>query len=306
MTKKLKQPFCLLRIDDLTVVQIKKIIEAAYAQLKKGKLKKNPKAKGIPVGLIFAEPSTRTRVSFERAAKDLGFDTYLLESQSSSLSKGEDLADTIFNLQSLGVNHFVVRTSSTSELLSLRNQGVGVLNAGDGVGEHPSQALLDLLCLFAWQRGSWKALLTKKLLIVGNLSHSRVANSWQMLSRKLGLKLSFVSPKEWAPQDKKEWSADVSKALASADVVMALRVQKERLGGAGQVDLNDYVSRYQIRAQHLNGRPLMHPGPVNWGVELNEELRAYKNSLILDQVRCGYFLRATLLNELIATNPKRS
>ncbi|HVJ65533.1 MAG TPA: aspartate carbamoyltransferase [Bdellovibrionota bacterium] len=290
----------LLKIDDLSKAQVKTLIESAYLKLKKGRITPS-KSKALPVGLIFAESSTRTRVSFERAARSLGMEPYLLESFSSSLSKGEDLSDTVLNLQALGINAFVVRTTSTEELLALRALGVSVLNAGDGVGEHPSQALLDLLCLYAKFGASWPKLLKQKLCIVGNLSHSRVVNSWIALGKLLGLSIELVSPKAWRPSllEDFRWSEDLEQGLEEATVVMALRVQRERLGTGSTADLHDYVSSYQITPKLLAGRPLMHPGPINWGVELAPELREYANSLILDQVRCGYYLRATLLEHFI-------
>jgi aspartate carbamoyltransferase catalytic subunit len=294
----------LLRIEDLSSAQIKKIIESAHRRLKAKKILPL-KGKTKSVGLVFAEPSTRTRVSFERAARSLGMESYLLEPSSSSLSKGEDLRDTILNLQALGVQSFVVRSGNSEEMLALRDLEVSVLNAGDGVGEHPTQALLDLLCLFEKFGASWAKLQKQKICIVGNLSHSRVVNSWVSLGKLLKIPLSFVSPKGWEPRECSYWSDSLSEGLSGATVVMALRVQKERLGSSAQesslVSLDQYVARYQISEALLSGRPLMHPGPVNWGLELDSSLRTYKNSLILDQVRCGLYLRATLLNDFIAS-----
>lgn len=307
MAKKSNQTNQLLRISDLSAKELKSLLDKAYRSFKAKKIVRRRGAP-LPVGLVFAESSTRTRVSFERAARSLGMEPYLLESSSSSLAKGEDLTDTVLNLKALGIENFVVRTASTEQLLALRKLSVGVLNGGDGVGEHPSQALLDLLCLLKHCKGSWKRLLALKLTIVGNLSHSRVANSWIALAQTLGLQLCLVSPKGWAPAQKTPyWTDDLKKGLAGADVVMALRVQNERLseGGSG-VNLEDYIKRYQVDQRLLAGRPLMHPGPINWGVELAETLRDYENSLILDQVRCGLYLRATLLNELIASRQKQS
>lgn len=291
----MKKPTQLLRIEDLDNSRIKKIIETAYKKLRAEKISLR-KGKSKPVALIFAEASTRTRVSFQRAARMSALDTYLIESSSSSIAKGEDLKDTVLNLQAMGIENFVVRTSSTEELLALRDLNVGVINAGDGVGEHPSQALLDLLCLYSKSKASWGGVQNKTICIVGNLSHSRVVNSWIALAKALGIKLRLVSPPAWAPQDKTLWTSDLSEGLAGADVVMALRVQKERL-----VDVSLDPAAYQITESLLKGRPLMHPGPINWGVELAPSLRSYENSWILDQVRCGLYLRATLLNEFIAT-----
>ncbi len=292
----------LLRIDDLSASQVKKIIESAHKDLKRKKVSTmKAKSKGKSLALVFAESSTRTRVSFERAARSVGLQPYLLEEGSSSISKGEDLTDTLLTLNALGIDSFVVRTASTEELLALRKLNFSILNAGDGVGEHPSQALLDLLCLFNHFGASWAKLAKKRICIVGNLSHSRVVNSWISLGKLLKFDLRLVSPKGWEPADRTNWSDDLKQGLDGCDVVMALRVQKERLSSGSSVSLEQYVRQYQITSKLLAGRPLMHPGPVNWGVELETPLREYGNSLILDQVRCGYYLRATLLNDFVAS-----
>jgi aspartate carbamoyltransferase catalytic subunit len=254
------------------------------------------------LGLIFMEPSTRTRVSFELAAKRLGYSTLLLGKNDTSLSKDETLWDTLENLSALGCKGFVVRASQGVDLEGLCSYSKGaIINAGDGVREHPSQALLDLATLWDKAAGrSWEKLQQQKWVIVGDLKHSRVAGSWFRLAKLLDIKLSWVSPAEWKPafadSEAVDWSSNLKPALEGVTGVMALRVQRERLDAEWGADsLSDYVSKYQVTAELLGNRFLMHPGPVNWGIEVSASLRSHSRSLILDQVERGLYLRTSLL-----------
>ena len=259
-----------------------------------------------PVGLIFFEPSTRTRVSFERAAQELGRDTILLVTKGSSFEKGETLEDALENLRALKVNCFVIRTSETDGLEKLRGlKDVSLINAGDGVGEHPSQALLDL-CTLARRHGGGRleGLRGFKLGILGNLSHSRVARSWSELSPRVGIDLTLISPEEWKPKDwlaldgsgPVKWTS--KKSLGNVDALMALRVQNERFN-EGEGRSRDFVAEYGVKLSDLKAsQTLLHPGPVNWGVELVNEWRTDPRSLILEQVRMGLALRAVILDSL--------
>jgi aspartate carbamoyltransferase catalytic subunit len=256
-----------------------------------------------PVALVFKEPSTRTRVSFELAAHRLGWPLVFFQQKESSLSKGETLEDTVRNLHALGVGTFVIRTSETGGLEACRRLELGpVVNAGDGVGEHPTQALLDLATLLdsvGWDQGR----LTKlKVGILGDIRRSRVAHSWAILSRKLGMKLVLISPPEWKPGWARdlEWVSEKA-ALRDLDVLMVLRVQKERMGEGPeeQAVTEAFVREYQVKPADLTpSQKLMHPGPVNWGVELSPEFLSDSRSLILKQVKTGLFVRATVLDWL--------
>jgi aspartate carbamoyltransferase catalytic subunit len=240
------------------------------------------------------------------AAYRIGRHTLYLGSQESSLSKGETLADTFDNLHALGCSGFVVRASSQVDLLSLRDyQKAPILNAGDGMREHPSQALLDLATI--WDRAagrSWESLRGQKWVIVGDLKHSRVASSWAVLGEMMGLQLSFVSPADWKPDFLKKgqnWTSNMAEALDGATGVMALRVQKERLGGGEtwtDAAMKQYVSGFQLTQCLVSQKDLfvLHPGPVNWGVELALDIKTYEKSLILSQVERGLHMRASLLN----------
>ncbi len=255
------------------------------------------------VGLIFLEPSTRTRVSFERAGQNNGHHTILMDSKGTSVEKGESLADTLRTVAAYGVGIFVIRTPFTGSLNSLTHLGLGpVLNAGDGVGEHPTQALLDLVTLVkTFGGGKLEKVKGLRLGIMGDLKRSRVARSWSLLGPRVGIELSFVSPNDWKPTDwtqKYEWSAD-KRELQSVDVVMALRVQKERMVTLDPEESKKFALDFQIHSADLKEKQrLMHPGPVNWGVEIHEDWISDPRSLIGEQLRSGMLLRSTLLENL--------
>jgi len=255
------------------------------------------------VALVFKEPSTRTRVSFELAAQRLGWPFVFFQQKESSLSKGETLEDTVRNLHALGVGTFVIRTSETGGLEACRKLNLGpVVNAGDGVGEHPTQALLDLATLLDSVGWDQSKVCKLKVGILGDLRRSRVAHSWALLSEKLGMKLVLMSPQEWKPSwaGNIEWASDKA-AIRDLDVLMVLRVQKER-GGESTAEnavAESFVRDFQVRPIDLSPvQKLMHPGPVNWGVELSPEFLDDPRSLILKQVKNGLFVRATLLDWL--------
>jgi aspartate carbamoyltransferase catalytic subunit len=288
----------LLSVDDLSDSEISQLCTKA--------LKEPPRAERIDprkpaVGLIFMEPSTRTRTSFERAAQRLGRPTIHLTAEDSSLTKGETVQDTLANLASLNVSSCVIRFSHDFAAADLRHHRlVSVINAGDGTREHPTQALLDLCTLqkvFGAER-----LKGLKLAIVGDLRHSRVAASWARLAPRMGIDLTLVAPAEWAPTSwgaKIPLSSEGRSALKSQDVVMALRVQKERMASVDMSVVDRYIRDFRIHASDLGPQQkLMHPGPVNWGVELSLETQEDPRTLILEQVRCGLDLRAALLDFL--------
>lgn len=254
------------------------------------------------VGLLFTEPSTRTRVSFERAAQRLGRPTILVDAKSSSLEKGETLVDTILNLQALDVRTFVIRTSETGSLEALRSvPGVSVVNAGDGVGEHPTQALLDFATLLHARGGDPRRLRGLRLGILGDLKRSRVARSWNRLAQRFGIELVLVSPADWQPDwlGRHVWTDDKRSALSTVDVLMVLRIQKERMYSDDKAASSDFVRRFHVQPSDLAPHQLlMHPGPVNWGIELSEGFKTDPRSLILKQVEAGLTVRAAVLERL--------
>jgi aspartate carbamoyltransferase catalytic subunit len=262
------------------------------------------------VALLFYESSTRTRTSFELAAKGLGADTTLVSNLSSSIEKGETLKDTGLTLRALGAEAIILRhPSSGAAWLLERETELPVLNAGDGMHEHPSQALLDLRTMLAHLRPGVEAITTETLrgvtvAITGDILHSRVARSNMLLLPRLGARVILCGPPKLLPEVAAQAGPgivverDFSTALAQADVVMMLRIQAERLAGL-QLDLEEYKAGYQLTeerlAEHAPGAVVMHPGPIVRGLELTGEVADGPQSLILEQVRHGVAIRMALV-----------
>jgi len=299
----------LLSIDDLSVDQITDLVSASLELNKKIKsgFLSPAKVSNPCVALIFFEPSTRTRISFERAAAICGYSSVLIEAKGSSFEKGETLEDTLLNLKALGVDVFVVRLSSTEDLFqAAQSTGFSIINAGSGMSEHPTQALLDLCALtdrFS-AHGEVKDLRGFPLTIVGDLKHSRVLGSWLKLAKKMGIELRLLAPKEWFREGidlKVLQTEDKSRALLGAQAVMALRVQNERMRSGESMDRAEYVRSFQLCPSDLSATQVfLHPGPINWGVELEESFKSDSRSMILAQVEMGLLLRASLLKNLLS------
>jgi aspartate carbamoyltransferase catalytic subunit len=264
------------------------------------------------VALLFYESSTRTRTSFELAAKGLGADTALISSQSSSIEKGESLKDTGITLKALGAECIILRhLSSGAPYLLEEATGLPILNGGDGTHEHPSQALLDLRTMLANLPGiEADAGVTDTTLegititIVGDILHSRVARSNALLLPRLGAKVILCGPQALLPEIAEKLGPGISierdfdKALAASQVVMMLRIQAERLAGL-HLDLDDYKGRYQANSDRMGKYApqalLMHPGPIIRGLELTGEVADGPQSLIAEQVRHGVAIRMALV-----------
>jgi aspartate carbamoyltransferase catalytic subunit len=260
--------------------------------------------KGTHVALLFAEPSTRTRLSFEIAARRLGASTYVLDPGSSSMVKGETLVDTVRNLDALGFTGLVVRHHRAgAAAVAARYFAGSVVNAGDGWHAHPTQALLDLFTLR--ERFGADGLRGRKVAIVGDVLHSRVARSNVRTLRQAGAEVWLCGPAAWVRgmdgalpvQVTTEFAA----ALRDADVVMGLRVQKERM--APGVSLAEYVAGYQVTLERLAtaapGAVYMHPGPINEGVEVTRQVARGPRSLVLEQARNGVPVRMAVLSLLM-------
>ncbi len=263
------------------------------------------------VALLFYESSTRTRTSFELAAKSLGVTTTLVSDKSSSIEKGESLKDTGLTLRALGAEAIILRhPSSGAPMLLARVTGLPVLNAGDGMHQHPSQALLDLRTMLSRLGLGVDAKIHAKTLdgvtvvITGDIRHSRVARSNAMLLPRLGARVVLCGPPELLPEDALglgaglEIERDFDKALRSAQVVMMLRIQKERLAGTA-LDLAEYVDRYQLNDARLAASApralVMHPGPIIRGLEITGEVADGAQSAIEEQVTQGLAVRRALL-----------
>jgi aspartate carbamoyltransferase catalytic subunit len=266
------------------------------------------------VALLFYEASTRTRTSFELAAKSLGADTVLVSALSSSIEKGESLKDTGITLRSLGAECIILRhPNSGAPYLLARATGLPILNAGDGIHEHPSQALLDLRTILSRLRRGARAIrmaISDRTLrgvtvtIVGDILHSRVARSNALLLPRLGAEVIFSGPESLLPAEAAEIGPGVrierslDRALAESQAVMMLRIQRERLAGL-HLDLDDYVRDYQLSSERLAAWApdalVLHPGPMIRGLEIASEVADGPNSAVAEQVGHGVAIRMALL-----------
>ncbi|HWZ83504.1 MAG TPA: aspartate carbamoyltransferase catalytic subunit [Terriglobales bacterium] len=288
----------LLGIEHLEAAEILKILKFARRMNPE---KPRPLLKGRRVVLLFYEASTRTRSSFEIAAKLLGAHTVLIQSSGSSIEKGESLLDTGYTVRALGADVIVIRhPNAGAPHVMARHIDVPVINAGDGLHEHPSQALLDAYTILR----NKKKLAGLQIAIVGDIFHSRVARSACHLLSKFGVKVILCGPTELVPEIAATLAPGVrvtrhlEDALRGTDVVMLLRVQKERLAGM-KMDLPDYIARYQMTALRLKMAKkdaiVMHPGPIIRGLELTSEVADGAQARILEEVKNGVPTRMAIL-----------
>lgn len=299
----------LLGIEELSLEDVSNILSLATEVEAEDPLARSRMLAKRRVALLFYESSTRTRTSFELAAKSLGADTTLVSSKSSSIEKGESLKDTGVTLRALGAEAIVLRhPASGAPWLLERATGLPVLNAGDGMHQHPSQALLDLRAMMQALRGGETRVNAKTLAgitvtIVGDILHSRVARSNALLLPQLGARVVFCGPPELLPEVAREIGPgieierDLDRALAATDVVMMLRIQAERLLGL-HLDLGAYRENFQLHAERLTSRPnawVMHPGPMIRGLEITDDVADGARSLIEQQVRHGVAIRTALV-----------
>jgi aspartate carbamoyltransferase catalytic subunit len=305
----------LLTVTTLTVAEVAAILAATDRIEQMESSARSRMLAGRRIALLFYESSTRTRTSFELAAKSLGAITTLVSDKSSSIEKGESLKDTGLTLRALGAECIILRhANSGAPYLLAKATGLPVLNAGDGMHEHPSQALLDLRTILARVPGldagrgrskiDAKTLAGVTVVITGDILHSRVARSNAMLLPKLGARVILCGPEGLLPEDALglgagvEIERDFNKALKQAQVAMMLRIQRERLAGV-ELDLADYMARYQLNEERLMDcapkAVVMHPGPMIRGLEISGEVADGPNSAIEDQVRHGLAVRTALL-----------
>jgi len=293
----------LLSIEDLGRSDIERILERArnFTEVSERQVKKVPTLRGRRVLNLFYEASTRTRSSFELAAKALSADVINFASSGSSVEKGESLKDTVQTLSAYQPDLIVVRTPhvGAAELIAGWTTAA-VVNAGDGKHEHPTQALLDVYTL----RERLGALDGKNLWIVGDVMHSRVARSGILAFTKLGARVTVCGPPTLIPRGIEALGCEVAYTLddlAQADVVYALRMQHERMADSFIPSLREYAACYQIDGRRLGPRQLlMHPGPVNRGVELAAEVIDSPQALIGQQVAAGVVVRMAVLYECLA------
>ena len=264
-------------------------------------LKARPLLRNRRIVLLFYEASTRTRSSFEVAAKSMGAITILVHSSGSSIEKGESLLDTAYTLRAVGADAIVVRhPSAGAPLLMAQHLDIPVINAGDGMHEHPTQALLDAFTILKHKK-SFKGL---QIAIIGDIYHSRVARSACHLLSRFGAKVMLCGPPELVPDFAATLAPGlritrhIEEALRGTDVIMLLRVQQERLAGR-KIHLQDYVARYQMTTSRLKlakrDAIVMHPGPMIRGLELTSEVVDGPNSVIVDEVRNGVPTRMAIV-----------
>jgi aspartate carbamoyltransferase catalytic subunit len=288
----------LLGIEHMEAAEILGLLKLARRM---NPLKPRPLLRGKRVLLLFYEPSTRTRSSFEVAAKSMGAMTTLVLSSGSSIEKGESLLDTAYTLRAVGADVIVIRhPHAGAPLLMANHLDIPVVNAGDGMHEHPSQALLDAYTILRHK----KTLKGLQVAIVGDIFHSRVARSAVHLLSKFGARLILCGPPEFLPEMATSLAAGLrisrhtEEAVRGADVIMVLRVQKERLAGT-KISLQDYISRYQMTMARLKlakrDAMVMHPGPIIRGLELTWEVADCPQSAIVEEVHNGVPVRMAIL-----------
>jgi aspartate carbamoyltransferase catalytic subunit len=287
-----------LTLEDATREDLRSILDLARAHARR---ETGSPLTGKTVCLAFFEASTRTAVSFELAARRCGADVISLSEKGSAIAKGESLIDTVVTLDRLGADALVLRhPAAGAAALAARHTGAAVVNAGDGCGQHPTQALLDLYAL-SEAAGGFDELAGRRVAIVGDVLHSRVARSVIPAFQAAGMEVALVAPRTLLPQDSGAWGlpvlSSVDEALLwGAGVLYMLRLQNERMTGARVPSVAEYARFYGVSRRHLgNGVLVMHPGPVNRGVEISGDVVLDGSSLIPDQVAAGVHVRSAVL-----------
>ncbi len=295
----------LLGLQELSREEIEYILSVAksFQEISLRPIKKVPVLRGKTVVNLFFEPSTRTRTSFELAAKRLSADLINFSVPTSSLVKGETVIDTAQNIEAMKVDCFIIRHSvSGVPALIAKNVKSAVINAGDGSHEHPTQALLDLFTI-----KERKKIKNLRVAIIGDIRHSRVARSEVWGLTKLGAKVILCGPSTLIPEDVEKMDVEVTynkeEAIKGVDVIYLLRLQQERQRENFLPSLREYIELYQLRKEDLELAKddflLMHPGPMNRGVELSSEVAESRSSLVLRQVTNGIAVRMAVLYILV-------
>ncbi len=292
----------LLDISQLTRKEILHILDTAsyFQEINTRAVKKVPTLKGKSIVLFFAEPSTRTKVSFDIAGKRLSVDTHSLGASGSSLKKGESLKDTALTLQAMAPDAIVLRHQQSGAAAFIAERlNCTVINAGDGWHAHPTQALLDSFTL----RNELGDVRGKTILILGDIAHSRVARSNVQCLTMQGAKVRLCAPRTLLPSGVETWPVtvytDLEQAVRGVNAVMCLRLQLERQEAGLLPDLREYARTYCLNPRHLamakSGVKVLHPGPMNRGVEIDSSVADASNSVVLDQVSAGVAVRMALL-----------
>ena len=303
----------LLSINDLSKVEAISILDTAQemARVSDGPMKKLPTLRGRTIVNLFAEDSTRTRISFEVAAKRLSADVINFSAKGSSISKGESLKDTAMTLQAMGADAVIIRHSASGaaqRLADSRWMSGAVINAGDGTHEHPSQALLDAFTIRKHLSKGASDLDGLRIAIVGDVLHSRVARSNVLLLAKLGAQVILVAPPTLLPVGVESWpctiSYDLDAVIDGVDVVMMLRIQMERMNELFFPSAREYSRYFGLNSDRIRAlKPdaiVMHPGPMNRGLEITADAADGARSVIVEQVANGVSIRMAVLYLLLA------
>jgi aspartate carbamoyltransferase catalytic subunit len=287
-----------LSLEDTSWEEMREVLDLAGAY-EEGSVSRT--LAGKTVCLAFFESSTRTAVSFELAARRCGADVISLSEKGSAISKGESLTDTVVTLDRLGADAIVLRhPAAGAAALASRHTAAPVVNAGDGCGQHPTQALLDLYAL-SKAVGGFEELAGRRVAIIGDVLHSRVARSVIPAFAKAGMEVSLVAPRTLLPRDAGAWGLPVLSSVDEtlewgAEVLYTLRLQRERMAGARVPSVGEYARFYGVARRHLRGGTLvMHPGPVNRGVEIGGDVVLDAASLVPNQVAAGVPVRSAVL-----------
>ena len=305
----------LLSINDLSKVEAISILDTAQemARVSDGPMKKLPTLRGRTIVILFAEDSTRTRISFEAAAKRLSADVINFSAKGSSISKGESLKDTAMTLQAMGADAVIIRHSASGAAQRLADShwmSGAVINAGDGTHEHPSQALLDAFTIRKHLSKGASDLAGLRVAIVGDVLHSRVARSNVLLLAKLGAQVILVAPPTLLPVGVESWpctiSYDLDAVIESVDAVMMLRIQMERMNELFFPSAREYSRYFGLNSDRIRAlKPdaiVMHPGPMNRGLEITADAADGARSVIVEQVANGVSIRMAVLYLLLAGN----
>jgi len=303
----------LLSINDLTKVDAISILDTAQelARVSDGPMKKLPTLRGRTIVNLFAEDSTRTRISFEAAAKRLSADVINFSAKGSSISKGESLKDTAQTLQAMGADAVIIRhgaSGAAQRLADSQWMSGSVINAGDGTHEHPSQALLDAFTIRKHLSKGASDLTGLRVAIVGDVLHSRVARSNVLLLSKLGAHVTLVAPPTLLPVGIESWpceiSYDLDSVIESVDAIMMLRIQMERMGELFFPSAREYSRYFGLNSDRMKVlKPdaiVMHPGPMNRGFEITADAADGARSVIVEQVANGVSIRMAILYLLLA------
>lgn len=301
----------LLSIEDLDRGEIEDFLDLAgeFSGVLDREVPKVPALRGKTVALMFYEDSTRTRLSFDRAAKALSADVMTFTPGGSSVAKGESLKDTTFTIRAMSPSLFVVRHRSPGAPWRVAEwSGLPVVNGGDGAHQHPTQALLDVLTV----RDHFGKVDGLKVAIVGDIRNSRVARSTTQALQKLGAEVTYVGPRTLLPFDMGDWgvetSSNLDEVLGEVDIVYMLRIQRERGGGDDFPSVMEYINRFSLteeRAKRLLPHAMvMHPGPMNRGIEIDASVADSERSLVTKQVANGIPIRMAVLFRLLTGETK--